>query len=90
MIEFKAYKHKLKVQQQLAWLNGFYVKKAIDSSIFMCGLADNQTIRKLPNYPDFPDDEEEVMSKKEIENKREYMIAKMNYWTKTNNKRFNK
>jgi len=90
MIDFRAYQQKIKQQQQLAWLNGFYVKKAIESSIFMCGLADNKALRNLPKYPDFPKDEEEAINEEEIKKKREYMIAKMNYWTKVNNKMFSK
>ena len=42
----------------------------------------------MPNYPEFPKDYEEIESEEEIKKKREYMIAKMNYWTKINNKKF--
>ena len=90
MIDFKAYKNRMKQQQQLAWLNGFYVKKAIESSVLICGLADKSVVRNMPNYPEFPKDYEEIEGEEEIKKKREYMIAKMNYWTKMNNKMFSK
>lgn len=46
----------------------------------------------MPDYPDMPKQErnEEIMSEKEIETKRQLMIAKMNYWQRQNNKRFKK
>lgn len=88
MIDFKAYKNRMRQQQQLAWLNGLYVKKAIESSVLICGLADKKVVRNMPNYPEFPKDYEEIESEEEIKKKREYMIAKMNYWTKINNKKF--
>ena len=88
MIDFKAYKNRMRQQQQLAWLNGLYVKKAIESSVLICGLAEKRTVRNMPNYPEFPKDYVEIESEEEIQKKREYMIAKMNYWTKINNKKF--
>ena len=55
----------------------------------MCGLADNKTKNKMPKYPEFPKNQDEI-DEEEIENKRQLLIAKMNYWTRENNKRFKK
>lgn len=65
---------------------------AIQSSVMICTLADKTTLNNMPNYPDMPKQEsnEEIMSEKEIETKRQLMIAKMNYWQRQNNKRFKK
>lgn len=76
-------------QIQLAWINGLYVKKALESTIVMCGLADNKTQRNMPKYPEFPQNQQEI-DEEQIKKKRELLIAKMNYWTRENNKRFKK
>lgn len=76
-------------QIQLAWMNGLYVKKALESTIVMCGLADNKAQNKMPKYPDFPKNKDDI-DEEEIENKRQLLIAKMDYWTRENNKRFKK
>ena len=62
---------------------------AIQSSVMVCTLADNKTLKNMPNYPDMPKQvEEEKISEKEIETQRQLMIARMNYWQRQNNKRF--
>lgn len=78
----------------MAWVNGVYVKAALKSTILMCGLADQKTVRNLPEYPEMPkqqnDDEDSELSEEEIKIQTQYAIAKMEYWTKTNNKRMKK
>lgn len=78
----------------MAWVNGAYVKAALKSTIVMCGLADQKNVRNLPEYPEMPkqqnDDEDKELSKEEIKIQTQYAIAKMEYWTKTNNKRMKK
>lgn len=78
----------------MAWINGAYVKAALKSTIVMCGLADKNTVRNLPEYPEMPkqqnDDEDRELSEEEIKVETQYAIAKMEYWTKTNNKRMKK
>ena len=78
----------------MAWINGAYVKAALKSTIVMCGLADQKTVRNLPSYPEMPkqqnDDEDKELSEEEIKVETQYAIAKMEYWTKTNNKRMKK
>lgn len=62
---------------------GAYFKVALDTSILKCGLADKNTVKNLPNYPEMPysqEDEEE-----NIEAQRQLIIAKMNKWTRINN-----
>ena len=89
-IDFRAHSNRVNEQLQLAWATGKYVKMAIQSSVMVCTLADNKTLKSMPDYPDMPrqENKEEVMSEKEIETKRQLMIAKMLYWQRQNNKRF--
>lgn len=89
MIDFKAHRNRINEQLQLAWTIGLYAKQAIQSSVMVCALADNRTVRNMPKYPDMPKiDEKEEMSEEEIENARECLIAKMKMWERANNKRF--
>lgn len=91
MIDFKAHRNRVNEQLQLAWINGFYVKQAIQSSVMICALADKRAINNMPKYPDMPKTEEkEEMNEIQIEAKRQSLIAKMNLWTRANNKRFEK
>lgn len=85
----KAHQNRINEQIQLAWINGLYVKKALESTIVMCGLADNKTQRNMSKYPEFPQNQQEI-DEEQIKKKRELLIAKMNYWTRENNKRFKK
>ena len=57
-IDFEAYNQRVKDQQQLAWLQGVYVKKAIESSVLICGLATKEVIRQMQPYPEMPFKEE--------------------------------
>lgn len=76
---------------QMAWINGLYVKAALQSTILMCGLADNKTANKLPKFPKMPRNEENnPITQEEIEAQKQYNIAKMQFWTKMNNSRFKK
>lgn len=90
LIDFKAHENRLNEQIQLAWLNGYYTKLAIQSSVMVCGLADKSVIRQMPEYPKIPKKNDEVEEEKEIETKRQLMIARMNYWMRMNNNRFKK
>lgn len=36
-----------------AWLSGVYVKAAISSSVFACGIFDSKKASSMPVYPDF-------------------------------------
>ena len=89
MLDFKAHDNKKNEQIQLAWINGYYTRLAIASSVFACGLADKKTIDKLPKYPDMPNQKEDVpLTQEQIDVQTQYFIAKMEYWTKSNNERF--
>jgi len=46
-------------QQQMIWLQGAYVKNALQSTILVAGLADKNTAQKMPKYPEMPKFEEE-------------------------------
>jgi hypothetical protein len=83
---FKAHEMKVKEQVQLAWIQGTYVKRAIESSIFMCGLADSKTQKKLPKYPEqapFTEEKDNTSQK----TKSEYYKAIMDKWVKINNRK---
>ena len=88
MIDFKAHENKIVEQLQMAWVNGLYVKVALQSSILMCGLADKKTINKLPKFPEMPQYKQDLPpTEEEIEAERQYAIAKMNSWVRMNNKK---
>jgi hypothetical protein len=53
-IDFEAYNQRIKDQQQLAWLQGAYVKMALQSSVLIAGLATKEIANKLPPYPEMP------------------------------------
>ena len=85
-IDFKAYKKKMEIQEQLMWKQGLYFKQALQSTVLACGLADKNVAGKMPKYPDMPKFQEE---EKEInvELQRQLLIAKMNKWQMVNNLR---
>ena len=85
-IDFKAYKHKMEIQEQLMWKQGLYFKQALQSTVLACGLADRKVVAQMPKYPDMPKFQEEE-KEENIELKRELLIAKMNKWQKINNLR---
>lgn len=74
----------------MAWISGLYTKMAIQSSVMVCGLADKSAINKMPSYPEMPTnnhEEERELAEEEIKVQTQYFIAKMEYWTKKNNKK---
>lgn len=75
--DFMAFEQKREYDMQMAWLQGAYVKDAIESSIFICGLADKKVINKLPKYPPMPRQEKKKKSKKQDKAETELLIAKM-------------
>lgn len=88
MIDFKAHENRINEQIQMAWINGLYVKVALQTSILMCGLADRKIANKMPSYPEMPKMKNDLPpSKEEIEAERQYAIAKMNSWVRMNNKK---
>lgn len=84
-IDFKAYKNKMEIQEQLMWKQGWYFKQALQSTILVCGLADKSVAGKMPNYPDMPKFQEE--KEQNVELQRQLLIAKMNKWQMVNNLR---
>lgn len=90
-IDFRAYQNKINNQLQMAWINGLYVKAALNSTILMCGLADKKVLSNLPDYPEMPNvnEQEEELTEEEIQIQTEYQIAKMKHWARVNNERFN-
>lgn len=71
----------------MAWVQGWYVKQAIQSSVMICGLADKKTVSNMPKYPDMPKTDDEVENETSIKAKQELLIAKMKRWAKLNNKK---
>ena len=71
---FKAFKMKTLRDNQLAWLNGLYIKQALQSSVLIAGLADKKVVSKMPKYPEMPKDEPKSKNEKF---ETEYLIAKM-------------
>ena len=90
MIDFQAYRKRCEKENQMAWLNGYYIKQALQSTILICGLADKKVINKMPKYPDMPLSKEETESEDYQSAKNKVLIAKMNKWQKLNNARFKK
>lgn len=71
----------------MAWVQGWYVKQAIQSSVMICGLADKKAVSNMPKYPDMPKTDDEVENETSIKAKQELLIAKMKRWAKLNNKK---
>lgn len=86
LIDFEAHKNKINEKIQMAWVIGAYTKAALASQVLACGLADRKAINQMPKYPSRPNTQDDFDDEEEIEAKRKMMIAKMNYWTKMNNK----
>ena len=87
MVDFKAYQKRMEIQEQQMWLQGLYVKRAIESSIMICGLADKKVIREMPKYPDMPKTQEQIESENYQKARRDLLIAKMNKWQRINNRK---
>lgn len=89
----KKYQDEMLIKRQEAWLIGAYVKSALKSTILHAGLADKDTERNLPTYPDIPmptNDEGEVeMSETAKELERERFYRYLHKLAKINNKKGN-
>jgi hypothetical protein len=89
------YEQKYKIEsdkkRQEAWLIGAYVKSALSSTILVAGLADKDTGKKMPKYPDCPmptNDEGEVeMTEKQKELERERLSRYLHKLAKIVNKK---
>ena len=78
-------------KRQEAWLIGAYVKSALSSTILVAGLADKDTSKKMPKYPDIPmptnDDGEIGMTERQKELERERLYRYYKQLAKINNKK---
>ena len=87
----KKYQMESDKKRQEAWLIGAYVKSALSSTILVAGLADKDTAKKLPKYPECPkpsdmdDGENMTETQKELERERLYRYYKR--LAKINNKK---
>ena len=73
----KAYEARRKSEIQKIWVQGAYFKNAIDSSVFVVGLANKKILRSMPKYPDVPfKTEEETKIDVEKERQRLYEFIK--------------
>ena len=67
------YRLERRLREDELWLQGAYFKAALSSTIFMAGLADEKTARKMPEYPKRPSETAEMSSElteKQIEAER--------------------
>ena len=89
----KKYQDEMLRKRQEAWLFGAYVKSALSSTILVAGLADKDTSKKMPQYPDMPmptnDDGEVEMSETAKELERERFYRYLHKLAKINNKKGN-
>lgn len=87
----KKYQDEMLRKRQEAWLFGAYVKSAVSSTILVAGLADKDTSKKMPKYPDMPmptnDDGEVEMSETAKELERERFYRYLHKLAKINNKK---
>ena len=73
----KAYEAKRKQEYQGYWIQGAYVKAAIESSVFVAGLSNKKVLRGMPKYPDNPfKSEEDAVKNIEEERQKLYMFLK--------------
>lgn len=87
LIDFKAYKKRIELEEIQMWKQGWYFKQALQSTILVCGLADKNVAKNMPKYPDMPRTQEQVESEEYINAQRQLFIAKMNKWQRVNNSR---
>ena len=89
----KKYQMESDKKRQESWLIGAYVKSALSSTILVAGLADKDTSKKMPPYPDCPmptnDDGEVEMSETAKELERERFYRYLHKLAKINNKKGN-
>ena len=87
----KKYQDEMLKKRQEAWLFGAYVKSAVSSTILVAGLADKDTSKKMPKYPDMPmptnDDGEVEMTERQKELERERLYRYYKQLAKINNKK---
>ena len=57
-IDFEAYQERQKREAQDRWEIGAYVKMALNTSILVATLADKNTARQIPSFPEKPFTEE--------------------------------
>ena len=86
-IDFKAYIKRNEIQQQQMWLQGLYFKRALESSVLVCGLADRKAVAQMPKYPNMPRTQDQIESEEYQKAQRDLLIAKMNRWQRLNNLR---
>lgn len=84
---FRAFEDKRKRDLEMAWLQGLYFKQALQSSVMVCGLADKNVVRNMPQYPKSPLEEEKEQNKElDLEKEKEKLIMKLDTWQKLNNR----
>lgn len=81
----RAYENKQKQEQQNIWQIGARVKQALSSSILMACLADKNTVRNLPDYPECPylestENGEQQLTDKQIEFERQRAKVWLENW----------
>ena len=85
------YKKEIYKMRYEAWLIGAHVKQALQSTVLVAGLANKDTGKKMPKYPDMPmptNDEGEVeMSETAKELERERFYRYLHKLAKINNKK---
>lgn len=85
----KKYQMESDKRRQEAWLIGAYVKSALSSTILVAGLADKDTDKKMPKYPDCPmptnDNGEVEMTERQKELERERYYRYLHKLAKINN-----
>lgn len=87
----KKYEAECNSKRQEAWLIGAYVKYALSSTILVAGLADKDTEKKLPKYPECPKPTDrsgnEFMTEQQKELERERLYRYYKKLAKINNKK---
>ena len=87
----KKYQMESDKRRQESWLIGAYVKSALQSTILVAGLADKDTGKKMPKYPDCPmptnDDGEVEMTEEAKELERDRLYRYFNRLADINNKK---
>lgn len=53
-IDFEAYNRRQKKEAQARWELGAWFKNALNSSVLVATLAEKNTARKMPHYPEMP------------------------------------
>lgn len=87
----KKYEAECNSKRQEAWLIGAYVKSALSSTILVSGLADRDTAKKMPQYPECPKPADNkgdaVMTERQKELERERLYRYYKKLAKVNNKK---